>query len=67
MTSHLTGFAPLVIAIQQQGLEMRGKKQDPSYLFSPLRNKTQLKCCSGLVCTMMKEVLNGIVFITYHS
>lgn len=23
---------------QQQGLEMRGKKQDPSYLFSPLRN-----------------------------
>lgn len=67
MTSHLPDFAPLVIASQQQGLEMRGKKQDPSYLFSPLRNKTPLKRCSGLVYPMTKGALNGVIFITCQS
>lgn len=67
MTSYLSAFALLVIASQQKSLEMRGEKQDASYLFSPLRNKTQLKCCSGLVYPMTKEALNSVVFVACHS
>jgi len=67
MTSHLPGFAELVTASQQQGLEMRGKKRVSSYLLYPLRNKTQLSWCSGLIYPMTKEALDGVVFITCHS